>query len=143
MSGSLIINARDRLSWQQRFFSDASTVVMWGAWLKLWYPLAKAVALVTKLSILTHLSLMKVASAESIAGVPRYAVALVLTSGGLVVWSRFPSFKLCTPEVRTSSDYAEHFGVHEAELQAGQQSSVCVVHHDESGRIVRIETRSV
>ena len=35
MSRSLIINARHRLRWHQRLCSDASTVLMWGAWLKL------------------------------------------------------------------------------------------------------------
>lgn len=142
MSASLIINARDRLSWQQRLLSDGSTVVMWGAWLKLWYPLAKTLTLVGKLSVVSHLTLMKLMTTDSIGGVPRYAVALVATSGGLLIWSRLPSFRRCTPQARTEADYARHFGLPETELHAGRESGVCVVHHDEAGRIVRIETRA-
>jgi poly-beta-1,6-N-acetyl-D-glucosamine biosynthesis protein PgaD len=36
-------------------------------------------------------------------------------------------------------DYARHFELPEGELLAGRDAAVCVVHHDERGRIVRVE----
>lgn len=142
MAASLIINARDRLSWQQRLFSDASTFVMWGAWVKLWVPLVKALAWVAKVSVVSHVTLAKLLPSGTFGGVNRYALALVATSGALVVWSRLPSFKVCEPEERSAADYARHFEVSEPELLAGRGSSVCVIHHDDAGRIVRIEQRA-
>ena len=142
MSASLIINARDRLAWHQRFFSDASTVVMWGVWLKLWYPVLRAFGKVPYLDTLARRTLrMAVASAAGV-GVEHYAAAVVGASGTLLVWSHLPSFKSCEPAEPTAIDYAEHFGLSVTELQVGRESAICVVHHDESGRIVRVDTRA-
>lgn len=142
MAASLIINARDRLAWHQRLVSDASTLFMWGAWVKLWVPLLKGLVWFAKLSLLSHVTVAKVLPSGTIGGVPRSAVALVATSGALVVWSRLPSFRVCAPEERSAGDYARHFGLAEQELLAGRAAPICVVHHDEAGRIVRVETRA-
>jgi poly-beta-1,6-N-acetyl-D-glucosamine biosynthesis protein PgaD len=139
MSASLIINARDRLSWHQRLFSDASTVVMWGFWLNLWYPVLRAFTKVPYLDALARRTLRMALATAPVAGVEHYAAALVGTSGTLLVWSRLPSFRVCDPQPRTARDYAEMFGLPESDLIASRESAICVVHHDESGRIVRIE----
>jgi len=141
MNASLIINARDRLAWHRRLFSDASTVFMWGAWLKLLYPLVQAAAWVVKVSVLSHVAMLKVVPSGTIAGAPRYAVALVGASGTLLVWSRLPAFRAAVPAKVLASDYAGHFQVREEALQASRAAAICVVHHDEGGRIVRIEPR--
>lgn len=141
MSASLIINARDRLSWHQRLFSDASTVFMWGAWLNLWYPVLRAFGKVPYLDTLARRTLrMAVASAPG-ASVEHYAAALVGASGTLLVWSRMPAFRECAPACPDVGEYAAHFGLTEDELLGGRDSSICVVHHDEHGRVVRIEPR--
>jgi poly-beta-1,6-N-acetyl-D-glucosamine biosynthesis protein PgaD len=141
MSGSLIINARDRLRWHQRLCSDASTLLMWGAWLKLWYPVMRSLSWVADINVLSQLTLMKLASVGATADVPRYAMALVGTSGTLLLWNRLPALKVRTPNVRSVSDYARHFELSEDEILAGRGTAVCVVHHDEGGRIIRVERR--
>lgn len=142
VSGSLIINARHRLRWHQRLCSDASTVLMWGAWLKLWYPVVRSFAWVGDFGVLSQLTLMKLLSSDPALDVERYAVALVGTSGTLLLWNWLPAVKARNPEVQSVSDYARHFELPEHEILAGRGTSVCVVHHDDSGRIVRLECRS-
>jgi poly-beta-1,6-N-acetyl-D-glucosamine biosynthesis protein PgaD len=67
-------------------------------------------------------------------------VALLGTSGTLVLWSRLPAFRRCSPEDASARSYARHARVPEQELAAGRAASICVVHHDDEGRIVRVET---
>ncbi|HSM94364.1 MAG TPA: poly-beta-1,6-N-acetyl-D-glucosamine biosynthesis protein PgaD [Anaeromyxobacteraceae bacterium] len=143
MSASLIINARGRLRWHQRLFSDASTVVMWGFWLNLWFPVVRAFARIPYLDVLARRTVrIALASGGSPVGVERYAVALVGTSGTLWLWNQLPAFKRRAPRVESVSDYAQHFELPEGEILDGQSASVCVVHHDDSGRIVRVEPRA-
>lgn len=142
MSVSLIINARDRLSWHQRLWSDASTVLMWGAWLKLWYPVVRGLARAIDAGLLAQLKAMHLFSAGHGAGVERYAFALAGASGTLLLWNQLPAFKSRTPEVPSVTDYANHFELPESEVVAGRGSAICVVHHDERGRIVRVEPRA-
>jgi poly-beta-1,6-N-acetyl-D-glucosamine biosynthesis protein PgaD len=134
---SLIINARDRLRWYQRFCSDASTVLMWWAWLKLWDPLLRSFARAADFAS------MRLLPGGPGVDVRQYAMALVGTSGTLLLWKGLPAVKARTPEVQSVSDYARHFELSEDELVAGRGTSVCVVHHDEVGRITRVERRPV
>lgn len=139
MSGSLIINARDRLRWHQRLFSDASTVVMWGFWLNLWFPIVRAFTKVPFLDVLARRTARIALAHGSPFAVERYAVALVGTTGTLWLWNQLPAFKRCTPRVESVSDYARHFELPEEEILGGRSAAICVVHHDEGGRIVRVE----
>ncbi len=127
MNASLIINARDRLAWHHRLVSDASTCFMWAAW-------------ALKLGVLSHVAL-RVMPVEGLEGAPRYASALFVASGTLFVWSRLPAFRSAAPAGPSPADYAAHFEVSEAQVAAARRCSVCVVHHDERGRIVAIEPR--
>lgn len=138
MNGSLIINVRARLSWHQRLWSDLSTVFMWGAWLKLWYPVVRSFAW-AGFGAVSHSGLTTLLSSGSTIDVQRYAVALVGTSGTLLLWNRLPALKAPTPAVHSVSDYARHFELSEGEILAGRGTSVCVVHHDERGGIIRLE----
>ncbi len=142
MRSSLIINARDRLRWHQRLCSDASTVLMWGAWLKLWYPVLRSFSWAADFGALSQTTLMKLLPAGSSGDVQHYAMALVGTSGTLFLWSQLPAVKARAPEVHSVSDYARHFELSEDEILAGRGTAVCVVHHDDGGRIIRVERRA-
>jgi len=142
MSGSLIINARDRLPWHRRLWTDASTFLMWGIWLKLWIPVLGMAARAADFGILHRVTHLAHASTGSAHDLPRYAFALAGTSGTLFLWNRLPAVKVSTPAAPSTVDYARHFEVAAQELESGRDSSICVVHHDASGRIVRIERRS-
>jgi poly-beta-1,6-N-acetyl-D-glucosamine biosynthesis protein PgaD len=141
MSVSLIINARERLSWHHRLLSDASTALMWGIWIKLWIPVVRAMLKVPYVDVVARRTLRVVLAQGPAHAMEHYALALVGTSGTLLVWSRLPAFKEASPAAPTPQDYAGHFGLSVPELMAGRDASVCVVHHDEGGRIVRVEPR--
>src|SRR5512133_1306490 len=135
MSGSLIINARHRLPWQQRLFSDASTAMMWGAWLWLWTPVLRSSAWLVDLGVRSYPSFMKVVASGSAENLQHSFVALVGTSGTLLAWSWLPARKVRVAAPALSvRDYARHFELREHELHVGRRASVCVVHHDDSGR---------
>ncbi len=141
MTGSFIINARDRLRWHQRMWSDASTIILWGVWLRLWYPVLRSLAWADFGAVHHRFAALGHLPGPSVVGLPRYAMALVGTSGSLILWNRLPALRLSTPEVHTVSDYARHFELPEEEILGGRSASVCVVHHDDGGRIVRVERR--
>jgi len=138
MSGSLIINARHRLAWYQRLFSDASTALMWGGWLWLWSPVLRSFAWLADLGVRSP-TLMKLLASGSADDLGRSVVVLAGTSGTLLVWSWLPARKVNAAAPLSLRDSARHFELPEHELQAGRRASVCVVHHDESGRIVQLE----
>ncbi|MFY3744770.1 poly-beta-1,6-N-acetyl-D-glucosamine biosynthesis protein PgaD [Anaeromyxobacter sp. Red801] len=139
MSGSLIINARHRLAWYQRLLSDASTALMWGAWLWLWVPVLRAIA---ELGMRSSPVLVKLVTNGTGGDLPSSVMALVGTSGTLLVWKGLPARKaLADGEALSLRDYARHFALSESSLLAGRRAAVCVVHHDDDGRIVRLECR--
>ena len=140
---SLIINARDRLRWYQRLWSDASTVLMWWAWLKLWDPVLRSLVRAADFGVLSQLASMKLLTGGPgpVVDVRQYALALVGTSGTLLLWKGLPAIKARAPEAHTLRDYARHFELPEDELVASRGTAVCVVHHDECGRITRVERR--
>ena len=142
MSTSLIINARHRLRWHQRLVSDVSTAALWGGWLSLWAPLLRSSAWIAEVGARSQPALLKLHATGSPLEM-RYVVALVGTSGTLLMWNRLPARRVPTAEVTSAKDYARHFELSERELAAGRRASVCVVHHDESGRIVQVECREL
>jgi poly-beta-1,6-N-acetyl-D-glucosamine biosynthesis protein PgaD len=142
MSASLIIDARHRLRWHQRLLSDASTAILWSAWLWLWMPLLRAYASLAHLGARVTPALAKVLALGSEDGLPHSVVALIGASGTLLVWNSLPARRVCTAPALSLGDYARHFQLPEHELQAGRDAGVCVVHHDEHGRIVRLERRA-
>lgn len=142
MSGSLIINARHHLRWHQRLLSDVSTAAAWGGWLWLWAPVVKSASWLTDLGLLAAPGLNHVITSGAADGFQRSVVALVGTSGTLLVWNRLPARKVMSGATELSiRDHARHFQLPEQEIEASRAASVCVVHHDEHGRIVRLECR--
>jgi poly-beta-1,6-N-acetyl-D-glucosamine biosynthesis protein PgaD len=144
MSGSLIIDARHRLRWHQRLISDASTTMMWGAWLQLWTPVLGALGSLTHTAARSPPTMMNLLASGSAANHLEYCVmALAGASGTLLMWKGLPASRMRTPAVQSLRDYARHFALPEAVILAGRRASVCVVHHDDGGRIVRLECRTV
>ncbi len=143
MSVSLIIDARHRLRWHQRLASDLSTAILWSGWLWLWVPVLRAYASLSLLGARVTPTLGKVAvlGADDTFGVP--VAAILGASGTLFVWNRLPAARASAAPAPAPSlrDYAHHFELPEHELRTGREASVCVVHHDAHGRIVRLESR--
>jgi poly-beta-1,6-N-acetyl-D-glucosamine biosynthesis protein PgaD len=141
MSTSLIIDARDRLRWHQRFAWEASTAALWGGWLWLWVPLLKAGGSLARLGVDLPPWLPKLLPAAGAGSLPLSLLALAGTSGTLVVWRKLPARKAGAGEALPVAEYARHFELAEQVIEAGRVATTCVVHHDADGRIARIECR--
>lgn len=145
MRPPLIIDARRQLSWNRRLFSDASTLAMWSIWLCLCR--SAVVRIAGTLGVMLGIShagnrvaRMVITSMFSIEDA---ALALVGTGATLMLWNRLASQPAPLPKIHAVPDFTAHFGVDATLLDAARASQVCVVHHDESGRIVRIDARGV
>jgi poly-beta-1,6-N-acetyl-D-glucosamine biosynthesis protein PgaD len=141
MSTSLIIDARDRLPWHQRFAWDASTAALWGGWLWLWAPLLRASDSLARVDPSIHPWIMKLLRALGAGNLSLAAVALAGTSTTLVAWRNLPVRRPAARAALPVAEYARHFELPEQVIEAGRGAAVCVVHHDADGRIARIECR--
>jgi poly-beta-1,6-N-acetyl-D-glucosamine biosynthesis protein PgaD len=144
MNNSLIINARRHLPWQKRFFSDASTAMLWGGWLWMCRPVLSMLSWIGGLGAGLQPTVLKLlgngAPAMNLEG---SVMALVGTSGTLLLWNLLPAHKAHTlAQAHTLRDYASHFNLPEQQIVAGRATSICVVHHDEAGHITSIETKA-
>jgi poly-beta-1,6-N-acetyl-D-glucosamine biosynthesis protein PgaD len=139
MKDTPIINARHQLRWHRRLASDASTALLWGGWLWMCRPALVAVTRMLGLG-LKHPAgkLLALGGPVSLEGT---VLALVGTAGLLLLWNRLSSQPALRPQLTLLPDYAGHFGVDTQTIVAGRNSPICVVHHDDQGRITRIEAR--
>ncbi|MEJ0098301.1 MAG: poly-beta-1,6-N-acetyl-D-glucosamine biosynthesis protein PgaD [Pseudomonadota bacterium] len=67
-------------------------------------------------------------------------VALIGTCTLLMLWNRLSTQPSPLPRLALVPDYAGHFGIEPRQLTEARDSNVCVVHHDEAGRILRIDS---
>lgn len=139
MRRSLIINARHQLHWHHRLVSDAFTAMLWGGWLWLWRPVMGTFNWLSGVGANFHPTLMKLLG--GIINLEGSAVMLAGTSGTLLLWRLLPSRTAHSEEAHDLGDYARHFQLPEQEVMDGRASSICVVHHDEHGRIIRIDSQ--
>lgn len=142
MSTSIIIDARARLAWHQRFACDASTAALWGGWLWLWAPLLKAGGTLARLGVELPPWLPKLLPDGAAGGLPLSLVALMGTSGTLMALNKLPMRKPHSDEALPIAEYARHFQVAEQVIEAGRNAAICVVHHDADGRIAGIDCRA-
>ncbi len=139
MSHSLIINARSQLHWQQRLVSNATTAAAWGFWLWLWQPVVSTLSWLLGVRLgLQHTALKLLAISAPIT-IADTVVALFGTSGVLLLWNRLAVRKQQPAITVDPAEYARHFGIAEQDVQRTRESQICTVHHDDNGRIVRIE----
>lgn len=133
---SLIIDARQQLPWHRRFFSDTSTATMWVVWLLLWRPLLLVTGF---MSVKQHHVLAPIIGID----IEEYLVALFACAAALLLWSGLPAKQVRHAQARQTSDYATYFDLPLENIESSRQSQICVVHHDENGKIIRIEQREL
>lgn len=141
MQDSLIINARRELRWHLRVVSDVSTLGLWAAWLWLCRPLFGAVATMCGAHLGSRYTTVGYAFSCTPATIEWSAMVLAGASVILLLWNQITARQALRPRLGSTPDYACHFGLSLQDVQDGRDSSVCVVHHDESGRIVQIQAR--
>jgi len=142
MHDSPIINVRGELHWHRRLFSDASTLALWAAWLWLCRPLFGAVATLCGSRAGASYATAGYALNCTPATIEYSAMLLAGTSVILLLWNQITARQALRPRLTLPPDYAGHFGLSAQDIQQGRECSVCVVHHDDSGRIVMIQDRS-
>lgn len=141
-TSSLIIDARKRLSWPRRFAWDASTAALWGGWLLLWAPLLKSGVSLARLGMDLPPWLPTSLAAGGAGGLPLSIVALAGTSGTLMALNKLPVRRQRADEALPVAEYARHFELSAQVIEAGRGAAICVVHHDDEGRIAAIECRA-
>jgi poly-beta-1,6-N-acetyl-D-glucosamine biosynthesis protein PgaD len=142
MSTSIIIDARARLSWHQRIAWEASTAALWGGFLWLWAPLLKTGASLARLGVELPPWLPNLLPAGGAGSLPLSIVALAGTSGTLMALNKLPVRRPQADEALPVAEYARHFQITEQLIEDGRNASICVVHHDDDGRIAGIECRA-
>jgi poly-beta-1,6-N-acetyl-D-glucosamine biosynthesis protein PgaD len=142
MQNSLIINVRGELRWHRRLVSDVTTLALWAAWLWLCRPLFGAVATLCGSRVGSHYATGSYAMSCTPATIEFSAMLLAGTSVILLLWNQVTARQALRPRLTALPDYAGHFGLSAQDILRSRECSVCVVHHDESGRIVRIQDRS-
>lgn len=133
MNHSLIIDARKQLTWHQKLFSDTTTAIMWAGWLLLWRP----VVLLTWVMSLHH-PVMLWNFLDNI-GIEQYITALLACAAALLLWNTLPSHQVYKPRARQLEDYASHFDLSSQHISAGREQRICIIHHDDHGKIIAIE----
>jgi poly-beta-1,6-N-acetyl-D-glucosamine biosynthesis protein PgaD len=144
VSKPLIINARRHLSWNRRLLSDASTLVLWTMWL--WLCRSALLRFIGMMGVMLGLrhaahgaTTGQLMFAGAVLTIEDAAVALVGTCGMLMLWNRLSSQPAPMPRLNMTPDYAGYFDLEPQVLAKARASSVCTVHHDETGRILRID----
>lgn len=125
-SDSLIIDLYSKRPFFQRFVSESATTFIWGSW-----------AWLCKLHHFFQFRFLLLGIPNAVADP---AVALISTSSMLMLWNTInnptPTYKQLSTE-----DIANHFNISTEQLNEGRNSQVCVVHHDEYGNIVAINSK--
>ncbi|OTG91606.1 poly-beta-1,6-N-acetyl-D-glucosamine biosynthesis protein PgaD [Acinetobacter sp. ANC 3813] len=136
-SNSLIIDLRRQLPWHKRYASNTSTAMMWAVWLLLWRPVLIVAGL---MSLQKHHVLQHLFGSFGL-GLEHGITALFACVAALLLWSNYmPAKTVEKTQVKTMTDYVHHFNVPVKEVEQGRQKKISIVHHDEHGKIVRIES---
>jgi poly-beta-1,6-N-acetyl-D-glucosamine biosynthesis protein PgaD len=71
----------------------------------------------------------------------RAAIALGSTSGTLLLWNFASEWHRNQPAASGAPDFERYFGLSAREIEQGRSSRITVLHHNENGQIVRVESR--
>ena len=139
MREQFIINARRSLRRRHRWLSDALTAGLWVGWVFLWLPVLRKLREVVRLHVDFELAAREVLDTVTPISLTHALLALIGTAALLLLWSLLPKRKVAHAHASpTTADYARHFAIPEAEIEAGRDSRICVVAHDESGAVTGI-----
>jgi len=74
-------------------------------------------------------------------GLEHGVTALFMCAIALLLWGLLPSKRVHDKHAieKALPDYARYFELPEQEIQAGRQQKVTTLHHDENGKIIRVE----
>jgi poly-beta-1,6-N-acetyl-D-glucosamine biosynthesis protein PgaD len=143
MPEKLIINARRQLGWHRRILSDVATLALWLVWIYLWLPVLDKLRQVIRLRLHFEPAAAEVLETIEPIDFSNSVFLLLGTCALLLLWTLLPKRRIAVGHpVTTLEDCAEEFGLPPAAITEGRAGRIMTVHHDDSGAIVRIETKS-
>lgn len=140
MQHALIINIRDRLRWHQRLACDASTFALWSMWLWLCRPVVLSLLGLVGISLGASQSPAHPLFPGAGVTLEDAVIWLLSACGVLMAWNRLASQPAVRPRLDVHPDFAAHFRLDAAQIAQARSSAISTVHHDEHGRITRIES---
>ena len=129
---NLIIDISSKREPIQRFITSSSTTIIWGVWF--WLCRLPLVAHDIFYGLL-HLRIFIFAVPDVIEDPMK---ALLSTTSMLLLWQQLP-FSPPKREPLNNTECAKHFGIDEEHLDSVKNKQICTVHHDDDGKITRIE----
>ncbi|MDQ8953787.1 poly-beta-1,6-N-acetyl-D-glucosamine biosynthesis protein PgaD [Acinetobacter rudis] len=131
----LIIDLRQQFPLHKRYFSNTTTLLLWGSWLLLWRP----VMIVVSLIYAHQINLLNRVFDTFSSVVENGFAALVACAITLWMWSTFvsPKSKVQVTQKKVE-DYAKYFGLHQQHLEQTRQQKVVYVHHNQEGKITHL-----
>lgn len=140
MSEPLIINVSRNLGWRRRLASRATTTALWGGFALLWLPVMLKLHEVVQQRLSFKPAAIEVLETVDPLSPWHSLLALVGTCLLLLLWSLLPSRTAgATHTAETPEALARGFGLDPATVAAAQAARICVVHHDEHGRVVHLD----
>ena len=135
-----IINLRHQLRWHHRLYSDASTLALWSAWLWMCRPLVLGALGLAGVAFGVPHPGPAASSDHALPSIEEMALLLAGVSGLLLAWNRLSREPAVRPRVDALPDFCRHFGLDTDQISFARESRRCIVHHDDQGRIIAIES---
>ncbi|MDD3475721.1 MAG: poly-beta-1,6-N-acetyl-D-glucosamine biosynthesis protein PgaD [Sulfurimonas sp.] len=139
---TLIINKRNEMPFAKKIGWDIVTVLLWAGWIYLWKPLLivfyKIVTLDAEVDEISNVIFDEISAVT----VEHAIIMLVATPTILFILSWLN--RHVAPSVHfiyKFDEYAKYFQVDSAKLRDSIDAQLITIYHDNSGRIVDIETK--
>ncbi|HUH42436.1 MAG TPA: poly-beta-1,6-N-acetyl-D-glucosamine biosynthesis protein PgaD [Sulfurimonas sp.] len=139
---TLIINKRNEMPFAKKIGWDIVTVLLWAGWIYLWKPLLivfyKIVTLDAEVDEISNVIFDEISAVT----VEHAIIMLVATPTILFILSWLN--RHVAPSVHfiyKFDEYAKYFQVDSAKLRESVDAQLITINHDNSGRIVDIETK--
>lgn len=141
----LIIDRPDWQNGKQRAVFSMLTAAFWVLWVVLWLPLVTLLGWYF-FGYQFHFHMIRLdgyVGFLDVLGV--YALVIVVLAGGLLVWAKYNHLRFRGVDRRrnaTAPTLADIAGVHAQspdDVARWQASSIATVHHDDQGRILRVD----
>lgn len=127
----LIINNSSSVALHRRVYSHVTTALLWAWWIMLWKP---------ALHYSLHFSLLALVTMGVMIDDREIAYPLLGLCILLTFWNNATKTS-AIPVVEEKVNYADYFDISAEDMLKYTNSKICVVHHDEHGKIINIEAR--
>lgn len=146
MGDPIVIEAPELQSAPQRIVGVYLTFMVWAGWTYLWLPVVHFGQWLLDIKGDYQDFVMRGYDALG-QSLPMYALVVALMGGGLLLWATYNFRRFRGRDRRRSRPalprrrIAVFYGLTEAQVAAYQDARCLVMRHDESGRLVAVETR--